>query len=88
MPSRHASYSAFGDDVTASALVICIPCRIISVRRPPIWKRGGMKRMKKTPPRCAYCQGRLGLLVSRHWDLRFCSRYHKELYLNQSIAAS
>jgi hypothetical protein len=21
------------------------------------------------------------MLVSRHWDLRFCSRRHKELYL-------
>jgi hypothetical protein len=42
-----------------------------------------MKRMNKAPPRCAYCEGRLGLLVSRHWDLRFCSRNHKELHLKQ-----
>jgi len=39
--------------------------------------------MAKSPPRCAYCQGRLGLLVSHHWSLRFCSRHHKELYLKQ-----
>ena len=47
-----------------------------------------MKRMNKAPLRCAYCQGKLGLLVSRHWDLRFCSRSHKELYLNQALQRS
>ena len=28
------------------------------------------------------------MLVSRHWDLRFCSRDHKELYLNQALQRS
>jgi len=37
--------------------------------------------MAKLPPRCAYCHGKLSLLVSRHWHLRFCSRIHKEAYL-------
>jgi hypothetical protein len=37
--------------------------------------------MVKLPHRYAYCQGKLGLLVSRHWHLRFCSRLHKEAHL-------
>ena len=39
--------------------------------------------MAESPPRCAYCEGKLGLLVSRYWHLRFCSRHHKEAYLKQ-----
>jgi hypothetical protein len=41
-----------------------------------------MQNERKSPLlRCAYCHGKLGLLVSHHWGLRFCSRRHKEEYL-------
>jgi hypothetical protein len=39
--------------------------------------------MAKLPLRCAYCHGKLGLLVARHWHLRFCSRGHKDAYLKR-----
>ena len=42
-----------------------------------------MQARKKLLRRCAYCQGKLGLLVSHHWGLRFCSRQHKEAYLKE-----
>jgi hypothetical protein len=40
-------------------------------------------REKKLPPRCAFCHGKLGLLVAHYWGLRFCSRHHKEAYLKE-----
>jgi hypothetical protein len=29
---------------------------------------------------CAYCGGKLGLVVQRRWSLRFCSKAHKKAY--------
>jgi hypothetical protein len=43
--------------------------------------RFSVQSLPKSPPKCAYCHGKLGLLVSHHWALRFCSRRHKEEYL-------
>jgi len=37
--------------------------------------------MIKPLAKCAYCHGKLGMLISRHWGLKFCSRVHKEAYL-------
>lgn len=39
--------------------------------------------MLKSPKKCAFCHGRLGLLVSRHYGLRFCSRQHRAEFLKQ-----
>ncbi len=43
--------------------------------------KGRPNMRDSSPKRCAFCGGRLGLLVSHYWDLRFCSRQHKEGYL-------
>ena len=32
---------------------------------------------------CAFCGGRLGLILHREGPLRFCSRAHKEAYREQ-----
>lgn len=33
--------------------------------------------------RCKYCEGKLGLLVAHHWGFRFCSRRHRDMYVDR-----
>jgi hypothetical protein len=45
--------------------------------------RPSVQNRPKLPPRCAYCHGKLGMLVAHHWGLQFCSRQHKEAFLRE-----
>jgi hypothetical protein len=33
-----------------------------------------------TGHKCDYCRGPLGLVTSRYWRMRFCSKAHKKAY--------
>jgi hypothetical protein len=39
--------------------------------------------VEKSPKRCAWCHGRIGLISYHHRDLRFCRKIHIEAFLKR-----